>query len=539
MSASLLAKTFSGAVRVTVVEPPRRTPSAAEFEIESMPATLQSAFFDLLGIPEGVWMQASCASFTSGVRYVNWRTDGFPDSVPRMMRNGNMDQFYRSFGKLPELNRFHLSDYWQLRRWKGESAEPFDHACLREPPLMDARKSPRWMDGRKAIDYGWHVDSRMFTAYLRRIAVQDLGVTVVRGELSHADRDDRGMLTALHTREGQTIPGDLFLDCTGQERRLLAGVLGEPFEDESDRLLCDSVVTATVPHDDLAYGIEPYSTAVAMPAGWAWRMPLPGRCATGYAYSSDGTEPTEAARDLLALWGPTSPTGATGARHSTVRHLRRQAGRSRRSWVRNCVAIGAASYVLEPFETQGTDGTDSTVGANGTGAVLRALDLLVRHFPGKAALDAPAARFNRAIASGYARARDFGQLHYAAAPRTDTPFWKAQEPLPRSASLAELLDAYRTGLPFPAADAQHYALLAALIAGPVEPPPALARLPQAVRAADALFERVRRQQRVFLETLPSAHAYLDRLHRRRWPDLPPQERPTTAQPPALSSGLAR
>jgi tryptophan halogenase len=505
-AAARLASAFRETVSVTVLETPSRSESPETGQATAVGPEIQRDLFDRLGVLEDEWMRACCASFRTAVRYVNWRTEGPAEIAARTMESGGADHFYTPCSEIPECEDSLLSEHWQYRRMNGDTIEPFDHACFREPPLMDAGKSPRWLDGRAALPYGWHVDIRMFTQFLRNLATGRFGVRAVREELLRAERDEDGMLTVLHTANGRAVHGDFFLDCTGPEGLLIAGTLREPFVPAGDRLLCDSAVTVTVPDDHAAHGIDPFTTATALPYGWAWKMPLPGRFGAGHVYARDWTEPDEAVRTLCGLWG-------LRPERAVVRHTGLRTGHSRRAWVKNCVAVGPAASSLEPLTP-----------APLSGGVLTALDRLVRDFPSPEDREGPAARFNRDTAAGYARARDLAQLIYRAAPRADTPFWKAQRELPLSAELADCLTAYRAGLTPAAHELGHVGVLAALDPARAAPRAALAHRQDARDVADAHFLRIKRQQRILLETLPTAEQYLRRLHSR------PTPQPTGASP---------
>src|SRR5438270_344624 len=81
----------------------------------------------------------------------------------------------------------------------------------------------------------------------------------VEDELDEVEKDGRGFITALTTTSGRRLEGDLFVDCSGFKGLLINKALGEPFIDMSDHLLCDSAVATSVPHDDEAHGVEPYT----------------------------------------------------------------------------------------------------------------------------------------------------------------------------------------------------------------------------------------------------------------------------------------
>ncbi|GKQ38430.1 tryptophan 7-halogenase [Streptomyces sp. A012304] len=502
-----LALALGGTVAVRVVQSPYDVPDGAETaQVTAVSPEAQRALPDALGVPEEIWVSHCRAAFRVAVRHVNWRTEGPARAAARTLANGAPDHFYRPYARMPECEEFPLLDHWLDRRHRGETVVPFDYACFREPPLLDAGKSPRWLDGRTALTHGWNVDTRLFADFLRNIAVRRLGVRLVRGIPAGVRRDGDGMVTALHIRDGREVAGDFFLDCTGERRLLLAGELGEPFDEVPGGPLCDSAVTVSVSHrgpgGHSVHGgpgdadrVEPYATVTALPDGWAWTTPLHDGHGAGVAYAGELTDADTAARTLCSLLG-------LRADRVEPRGVRHRPGRLRRAWVKNCLAVGTAACAVEPLAGDALD------------AVLDTVDRFLRDLPARSAREAPAARFNRAVAARDARELDLARLHFAAAPRADTPFWRAQCELPLSPALDECLAAFRAGLSAaPGEDAQR-ALLAALLTGRPAPRAALAHRPAAAGATAELFARVGRQQRILLETLPAARDGLRRLHRR-------------------------
>ncbi|WP_031076360.1 tryptophan halogenase family protein [Streptomyces sp. NRRL WC-3742] len=512
MSAAYLRKALQGTVEVTVLEEPE---TAADAGIEAALPTLQRSFFAALGISEDAWMRESGATFGTALRFVNWRTGGAGETRPRELPQGGPDASYHAFGLLPEYEQVPLSHYWHHRRHHGGTVEPFDYACFREPPLLDARRSPRWMDGRPATRYGWHLDRARFTDFLRRHATGRLGVRRVPGTLARVELDANGYIEALHTTAGEALDGDLFIDCSGPRARLLRQVMAEPYLDLGDQLLCDRAVTVRLPHDDFAHGLEPYRTAVAMPAGWAGKTPLLGEFESSYVYASAFADAGTATEDLCRLWG-------LDPEKAEVAETAFRAGRTRSAWVRNCVGIGSSAGLLEPLEPTALH------------FVTSALQQLVRHFPADAFTPALLDGFNREVATEFDESRDFVQAHFACTRRTDTPFWRAHGRIALPESLRAKTLAYFAGLPLGApateerayyggatpepgriwSNASYYAVLAGLGVEPDAPLPALAHRPESVRGAEPLFERIKRQQRNLVDTLPDAHDYLRHLHGR-------------------------
>ena len=201
-----------------------------------------------------------------------------------------------------------MSHYWYKKKHEGATKEPFDYACFREPPMMDAKRAPRNEDGTAVTRYAWHFDAALVADFLRRFAVEKQGVIHVQDKMTSVVKDQRGFVTALHTESGKILEADLFVDCSGFRGLLINQAMRDPFLDMSDHLMCDSAVATAVPHDDEANGIEPYTSAIAMSSGWTWKIPMLGRFGSGYVYSSRFTTREEATEEFCELWGSTRRT---------------------------------------------------------------------------------------------------------------------------------------------------------------------------------------------------------------------------------------
>jgi tryptophan 6-halogenase len=509
MSAAYLAKALGSAVTITVLE----APSIPKIGVgEATIPLLQTAFFNYLGIEEDDWMRECNASFKIAVKFVNWRTPGTPQPVSRAMENGP-DHFYHPFSSLPAPDGVPLSHYWFRDRWLGRTSKAFDYACFREPAMMDALRAPRWSDGTRATRYAWHFDAHLVADYLRRFATEKQGVVHIADEMIDIGFGDDGFITELRTKGGRSLPGDLFIDCSGFRGLLINKAMGEPFIDMSDHLLCDSAVAAPVPHDDERYGVEPYTSAIAMDAGWTWKIPLLGRFGSGYVYSSKFAAPDQAAADFCRLWSLNPET-------TELNRIRFRVGRNRRAWVRNCVSVGLASCFLEPLESTGIHFT--------YGAIYR----LVKHFPDRGFNQSLIDGFNREIEIMFDDTRDFIQAHFYLSPRTDTAFWRANKELTLTDSIREKISLYCAGLPINQSHASaetyhgdpgvesrnlwdngsYYAIFAGLGLVPDRPLPLLDYRPAAVERAEQIFGEIRGEQERLVRSLPSNYEYLRQLH---------------------------
>jgi tryptophan halogenase len=296
------------------------------------------------------------------------------------------------------------------------------------PYLADAQRAPRLDNGRIAGEYAYHVDAGLLANYLRDVAVAR-GVKHVDDTVREVSLAPNGFVDHVTTRNHGAIHADLFVDCSGFRGLLINQALGEPFSSWSDMLLCDRAIAIPVPKDAEHDGIDPFTTATALSAGWSWNVPLIVRDGTGYVYSSHFQSQDDAERELRDFLG----TRADGIE---ARHLRMRVGRNRNSWVKNCVSIGLASGFIEPLE------------ATGIYFIEYAAQMLVKSLLGRSFDEPTIAEFNTAMARVYDDIRDFIMLHYYSNDREDTPFWGAtKHDVAIPDGLAEKMEMLRRRLP--------------------------------------------------------------------------------------------
>ena len=152
--------------------------------------------------------------------------------------------------------------------------------------------------------------------------------------------------------------------------------------------------------------LRPFTTANAMRHGWSWNIPLWARDGTGYVYSSAFCDRAEAEREMVAFLG-------TEAEITEPNHLTMRVGKSRRTWVGNCVAVGLAGGFIEPLESTGLLTVEIGV------------DQLAQTLEGGDYDDVLRDAFNDGFSQLYDNIRDFLVLHFRTATRRDTDYWRA------------------------------------------------------------------------------------------------------------------
>jgi tryptophan halogenase len=493
MSATYLKAAFGDRLRVTVVESDR-IPTIGVGE-----ATFSTVrhFFEYLGLDERVWMPHCGGSYKLGIRFQDWAAPGH--------------HFYHPFERLRVVAGFHVADWWlQI----GQRDQGFDRQCFITPALCQARRSPRTIDGelfvvdadqslgrstlaeqRAQFPYAYHFDAARLALFLTRLGVER-GVQHIRDDVLDVCQDERGWITHVTTRERGDVAGDLFIDCTGFRGLLINQTLGEKFQSFQDVLPNNRAVALQVPQDHERDGIAPYTTATAMPAGWIWTIPLFGRDGTGYVYSDQFCAPDEAEAALRRF-------AAAGRDDLSANHIQMRVGRNERSWVNNCVAIGLSSGFVEPLESTGIF------------FIQHGVEQLVRHFPDQRWDPKLPAAYNLRINRAIDGVKEFLVLHYRAAARDDSPYWKETKVRPIPDGLRERLAMASCFLLDEETIYPYYhgfetyswnTMLLGLGHEPSQPRPALAMVDQ--RRAMEELARIRADAETCVSRLPSCYEYL-------------------------------
>ena len=405
MTAAALVRLLPSACTVELVE-------SADIPIVGVgEATLPHlrAFVKRLGLDEADFMRATNATFKLGIDFRDFGAIG--------------DSYIHPFGTFGRpLNDVGFHHYWLRLREAGNAAPLGDYSVAVAAALAARFTLPADDTGNLSGSYGYayQFDATLFAPYLRSFAERH-GVKRTEGRVVSVEQDgENGDVRAIALQGGARIEGDLFIDCSGFRSLLLGEAMAEPWEDWSQWLPCDRAVA--MPCASPPGPIEPYTRATAMPAGWRWRIPLQHRVGNGYVYSSAHLT-DQAAMDALVA-------SVEGAALADPRLLRFRAGRRRRSWVGNVVAIGLASGFLEPLES--------------TSIYLAqmAITQLIELFPSPTVEAADRDEFNRLVDMEYDRIRDFLILHYHATTRTDSDFWNHVRTMQVPDSLAEKIDLF-------------------------------------------------------------------------------------------------
>jgi hypothetical protein len=371
-----------------------------------------------LEIDEREFMVRTHATFKNGIKFVNWCDD--PAKVGR-------HHYYHPFEDVPKIDGMWLVDIWACLA--ADKAIDLDYSYLTGPCayISDKLRAPKTAESKQyegLFDYAYHTDTVLFGRYLREVALSR-GIKRIVDNVIGVQSDERGLITALNTRQHGALTGDLFIDCSGFGGYLINKHFGTEFQSFNDSLFNDRAVALRVPYR-AGEPINPFTTSTAMSSGWIWDIPLSdqqvalggqqrwtddsahGRRGVGYVYSSQFISDEAAERELRGYVGER-------AQGIDARFLKMRIGRNRTFWVKNCVAIGLAAGFIEPLES------------TGIALVSQGLAFLSAHFPTRDFPEPLADSYNGAMTRLYDHIREFIVLHYCTTRREDTEYWRANK----------------------------------------------------------------------------------------------------------------
>jgi tryptophan halogenase len=399
MAAAVLKRMLRGDCEIRLVDTDAGDAEPFDTAIGTLPEL--RALHAMLGIDEADLMRKTHATFRLGTLFKDW--------------SGLGRSYFHPLGEIgANLEAIAFRHHWLRLRQRGDAIDLFDFSLC--AVAARAGKFTRPAADRRSIlstlDYGYHLDGRLYADYLRRYAL-GRGVVWTQADIGRVvQRSDDGFVEAIVLDGGERVTGDLFVDCTGASAILAGQALQIPFEDWMQWLPCGRIATAT---GKAAGSPAPYSLATAGAAGWQSTIPLQHHTSHSYIYSG---------RDLgdeEAMAAVQRQAGASTVADSKVRKF--TSGRRAKFWSGNVIALGQAGIVLEPLE------------AVELHLIQTGLTRLLALFPIRGSSSGQD-EYNRLMTNETERIRDFLVLHYKATTRHDSAFWSRC----RSMTVPETLD---------------------------------------------------------------------------------------------------
>lgn len=406
IAAAALAKTLGRAIKIRLIE------SDAIGTVGVGEATIPQIrrLNAILGIDEADFLKKTKATYKLGIEFSNWG------------RNG--ESYLHTFGDAGiNFQGIPFHHFWRKHSSLHPDASLWDYSLHKR--AADARKfAPVERVGQTSMTglaFAYHFDATAYALFLRSLS-EELGVTRTEGRVTEVQQAaETGHIQSVRLESGETIQGDLFIDCTGFRALLIGKTLGVDWQDWSHWLPVDRAVAVPCERTD---PLLPYTKATAHSAGWQWRIPLQHRTGNGHVFVSDFISEDEATQVLLDhLDAPAT---------AEPRLLRFKTGRRDRLWHKNVVSLGLASGFLEPLESTSIHIIQSNVSK------------LIELFPDRSFPAANIDEYNRVVSREYDLIRDFLILHYKLTHRDDSDFWRQCADMTIPDSLQHKMDLFRT-----------------------------------------------------------------------------------------------
>ena len=207
--------------------------------------------------------------------------------------------------------------------------------------MMDKHKSPyirndNNLEFNTTSAHAMHIDAYKTADFFKSRSIQK-GVkhieSTVKDKILIPGNDYR--IGSLVLDNGDTIEGDLFIDCSGFSK-----VLSEDptWISYSKQLITDRAFVYDIPTED---DRMEYTTATAMNNGWRWEIPTIGKIGRGYVYCSQFADDDAIKKEL-------EETHNTSV--DKIKSLEFEPGRVIKFIDGNVVSIGLSSGFLEPLQ---------------------------------------------------------------------------------------------------------------------------------------------------------------------------------------------
>ncbi|UTF59868.1 tryptophan halogenase family protein [Gilvimarinus sp. DA14] len=406
MTAAMLAKHFRKTdIELTLIDSSEiGTVGVGEATIPTL-----RRFYAELGMSDLDVMRACQATCKLGIEFRDWYKE---DS-----------RFIHPFGVYGQkANGIDFHHYWMYLREQGDagSLDEYSLGVQLAKQHKFIQPSPNPPSELSVFDWALHFDAALFARLMRDYALGN-GVTHIDKKIERVETAADNSVTALHLQGDQALSADLFVDCSGFSGLLIEQAQQTGYEDWSQWLKCDRAVAVQSVREGEA---APYTVSQAHRAGWQWKIPLQHRQGNGHVYCSEYVSDDEAANTLA--------NNIEGELTTDLRAFQFVAGRRKKAWNKNVVAVGLAAGFLEPLES------------TSIALVETAIEKIRRVFRGPFYTAQQVDEFNDLTAQEYERVRDFIILHYKLNQRRDCDFWRECREMNIPATLARKLEAFKT-----------------------------------------------------------------------------------------------
>lgn len=332
------------------------------------------------------FLRKTKATLKLGINMENWKGDGSSYYSP--FQGSPTDTLPTDTAFLGSILKYGRSDMSSLHSWM----------------LKDKLSTFAKIDGRiKNVlnNHSYHFDGHEVGKYFKELCISK-GVKLIDSEVDSTTFDEREYLQSITISNGDVLSADLWFDCSGFNRVLMSNTKNKWISYE------DNLPTnCAIPFSDniSSKSVKFQTDAIAMNAGWMWRIPLQNRYGCGYVYCDKFQTYEQSISEVETK---------LGYKIEPIKHIKFKPGRYENTWYNNIVSIGLSSHFLEPLQA-----TSIHI------SLISLSNLLLHHLKSKESISFELDRcnYNSEVNVMIDDYKDFIQMHYLTG-RKDTPFWK-------------------------------------------------------------------------------------------------------------------
>jgi len=247
--------------------------------------------------------------------------------------------------------------------------------------------------------YAWHIDCLKMVKFLQAKIMDE--VTYIQSEVVDISRLDNGNVSTLTLENGQTITGDVFIDCTGFKSILKSH---RDRVDLTDRLYVDTAIATHINYEDIETELHPYVTCTAVDHGWIWNIPLQNSIGTGLVFNRSITSVDEAKSYFASHWNNRLDPDDLKVIDWTPYY-------DKNMWDGNVISIGLSAGFIEPLES------------TGIALIVEGIANSIRNLQSGYYSQFDIDYFNSFMCFQFEQAIDFVNMHYSVSTK-ETDFWR-------------------------------------------------------------------------------------------------------------------
>lgn len=288
-------------------------------------------FLDTVNIPVSELVKNCGATLKLGINFENW--------------NGDKKSYFHAFASKESLNEFKFLFFTHQmskecnseklnfnKKLTKDKKVPFSFRdnsnCLFENNILSfTNHSP----------FSLHFNARQLASYFSVVA-QSRGVERIESKVKNFSCDVNGNINKVILENDSKIDCDFIFDCSGFARLVLGKFFNTDWISYSDHLPLNTALPFFIAHDG---NVKPQTDAIAMKCGWVWKIPVENRYGCGYVFDSSYINEEEALIEAEQHFQ---------CKLISPKTFKFKAGTFKKTFVKNCLAIGLSQSFVEPLE---------------------------------------------------------------------------------------------------------------------------------------------------------------------------------------------